>query len=191
MRKRNISSYIPVIGFASAIVGLITVIIVLINTCNSRSNTPPSNSQSSSLPPVSPNVEVTVNPVISPVIVNDIKIYPPESQPSSHEVKTSGVPEIVQVTPPSPSSESEYRKIYVPKIMGDKSSESAFGRNVRIDLMQIDYKNQALGIITVSGYEQREFALDKHSLPVEIGRYNIMVVDTGKDYAEFCITRKE
>ena len=165
--KRKIGFYKKVIVFATAIVALTTAILILINTYNPRSNDLSSGSKN----------------VISPVIVNDIKIYSPESQPAS--------PEIARVTPPLPPPKPEYRKIFVPEIYGDSSSESAFGGNVRIDLMRIDEKIQARGRITVYGYETQNFILDRHSLPVEIGNYSIKAVDTGDDYAEFRITRRE
>ena len=184
--KRNIiygiGFYKKIIVFATAVVTLTTAIIILINTCNPRSNTSPLGSQ---------NVEVTVNPVISPVIVNDIKIYSSELPPSSHEGKTSDVPEIVQVTSPLPPPESEYIKILVPKRWGSPSSGSAFGGNVQIDLEKIDKKDQARVKIKVFKYDQQGFSLGRHSPPVEIDSYSIKVVDTGNDYAEFCITRME
>ena len=174
--EKKLALYIPVIGFASAIVALITGVIVLINTCNSRSDTPPS---------VSQNVEVILNQEISPVVlVKDGKSDLPEPPSSLDKEKTAQTP------PPPPSPEREYIKIPIPKRWGEKSPGSVFDRNVRIDLEEIKH-GKARGEITVSGFEPRDFMLDKYSPPEEIGIYSVEVVETGNDYIEFCITRKE
>jgi len=122
----------------------------------------------------------------TPIVKDETIEETTRKYPSSGEETTSNGPP-VPVPPPLPKPEEIIIK--VPNSPFGLSPGSAFGQNVRIELEQINDNYQAVGRITIDGYETRDFTRDRHSSPVEIGDYRIEVIETGNDYAKFSVAR--